>query len=196
MAIIYGRAESEKDLLRISPNSVKKIEDLETIHQELKDKLSNNKKNFFNNLPIKIKKEEVKLEKIKNDEKLTLQKYDEKIKNLEQKKAKGSFSMISASVKIAILKNYSKRRDMNEIKDLEQEQKKQVLLWKEKPNEIFDYSVRKAINKIFKEDGKVVIGVYVVLDKVERFTQQLVLDTMAKVNELSEKVTRFVFKTF
>ncbi|MCH8860032.1 MAG: hypothetical protein IH843_02640 [Thaumarchaeota archaeon] len=118
MAIIYGRAEAEKDLLRISPNSVKKVEDLEIIHHELKDKLSNNKKNFFNNLPIKIKKEEEELEKIKNDEKITLQKYDEKIKNLEEKKAKGRFSMISASVKISILKNYSKRRDMNEIKDL------------------------------------------------------------------------------
>ena len=53
-----------------------------------------------------------------------------------------------------------------------------------------------AINKIFKEDGKVVIGVYVVLDKVEQLTQQLVIDTMAKVNEMSEKVTRFVLKTF
>ena len=49
MAIIYGRAEAEKDLLRISPNSVKKVEDLEIIHHELKDNLSNNKKNFFNN---------------------------------------------------------------------------------------------------------------------------------------------------
>ena len=53
-----------------------------------------------------------------------------------------------------------------------------------------------AINKIFKEDGKVVIGVYVVLDKVERFTQQMVIDTMGKINEMSEKVTRFVLKTF
>ncbi len=53
-----------------------------------------------------------------------------------------------------------------------------------------------AISKIFKEDGKVVVGVYVVLDKVEQFTQQLVLDTIAKVNEMSEKVTRFVLKTF
>ncbi len=53
-----------------------------------------------------------------------------------------------------------------------------------------------AINKIFKEDGKVVIGVYVVLDKVERFTQQLVMDTITQVNEMSDKVTRFVLKTF
>ena len=53
-----------------------------------------------------------------------------------------------------------------------------------------------AISKVFKEDGKVVVGVYVVLDKVEQFTQQLVMDTISQVNEMSEKVTRFVLKTF
>jgi len=63
MAIIYGRAEAEKDLLSISPDSVKNVEDLETIHQELKDKLSNNKKKFVNNLPSKIKEEETEPEK-------------------------------------------------------------------------------------------------------------------------------------
>lgn len=178
MAIIYGRAEAEKDLLRISPNSVKKVEDLEIIHHELKDKLSNNKKNFFNNLPIKIKKEEEELEKIKNDEKITLQKYDEKIKNLEEKKAKGRFSMISASVKISILKNYSKRRDMNEIKDLEQKQKKQILLWKEKPNEIFDNSERKTINEI-KEFDAVKNSPYHAGAKGE-------LDVIGKLSKLSD----------
>ena len=53
-----------------------------------------------------------------------------------------------------------------------------------------------AISKVFKEDGKVVVGVYVVLDKVEQFTQQLVLDTISQVNEMSEKVNRYVLKTF
>ncbi len=53
-----------------------------------------------------------------------------------------------------------------------------------------------AISKIFKEDGKVVVGIYVVLDKVEQFTQQVVIDTISKVNEMSEKVNRFVLKTF
>jgi hypothetical protein len=53
-----------------------------------------------------------------------------------------------------------------------------------------------AISKVFKEDGKVVIGVYVVLDKVEQFTQELLMDTITKVNEMSDKVTRFVLKTF
>jgi len=57
MAIIYGRAEAEKDLLSISPNSVKKVEDLETVHQELKDKLSNNKKKFFSSEFVQLKLE-------------------------------------------------------------------------------------------------------------------------------------------
>jgi len=53
-----------------------------------------------------------------------------------------------------------------------------------------------AISKIFKEDGKVVIQVFVVLDKVERFTQELVIETINKVIEMGEKVNRFVLKTF
>ena len=53
-----------------------------------------------------------------------------------------------------------------------------------------------AISKVFKEDGKVVVGVYVVLDKIEQFTQELVIDTIGKVNEMGEKVNRFILKTF
>ncbi len=53
-----------------------------------------------------------------------------------------------------------------------------------------------AINKIFKEDGKVAIEVFVVLDKVERFTQELVIENINKIIEMSEKVNRFVLKTF
>ena len=53
-----------------------------------------------------------------------------------------------------------------------------------------------AIHKIFKEEGKVIIGVYVVLDKIERFTQQMVLDALAKTTDLSEKTAQFILKTF
>jgi len=42
MAIIYGRAAAEIDLLSIAPKSVQKIEDVETIHEELKEKLTRN----------------------------------------------------------------------------------------------------------------------------------------------------------
>jgi len=53
-----------------------------------------------------------------------------------------------------------------------------------------------AIHKVFKEDGKVVIGIYVVLDKVERFTQEMVLDSLTRVIEKSERTYQFIGKTF
>lgn len=53
-----------------------------------------------------------------------------------------------------------------------------------------------AVHRIFREDGKVVVGVYVVLDKVEQFTQQVVLDAINQVLEMSEKTSRFILKTF
>lgn len=54
----------------------------------------------------------------------------------------------------------------------------------------------KAVHRIFREDGKVVVGVYVVLDKVDQFTQQIVLDAINQVLEMSEKTNRFISKTF
>ncbi|MGQ0376653.1 MAG: DUF2299 family protein [Nitrososphaerota archaeon] len=54
----------------------------------------------------------------------------------------------------------------------------------------------KVVHRVFREDGKVVVGVYVVLDKVEQFTQQVVLDAINQVLEMSEKTSRFIMKTF
>ena len=88
MAIIYGRAAAEKDLLSHFHKSVKNVKDIDTVHQKLKDRLSKNEKDFFEKLPSEIKHEEEEIEQIKNDEKKTILKYDEKIKNLESKKSK------------------------------------------------------------------------------------------------------------
>jgi len=52
------------------------------------------------------------------------------------------------------------------------------------------------VHKIFREDGKVVIGIYVVLDKVEKFTQDVVLNSIDQVIEKSEKTSQFIGKTF
>ena len=54
----------------------------------------------------------------------------------------------------------------------------------------------RAIHKIFKEDGKVVIGVYLVLDKINRFTQENVLTALNQIIEMSEKTYQFINKTF
>ena len=148
MAIIYGRPETEKDLLNQSPNSINKFEDIEPVHQKLKEKLSEDKKEFFEKLPSKIVQEEAELEKIKNHEKITIQKYDEKIKKLENKKAKGGFSSISASLKISFLKSFSKRREIKKIKKSEEKQQDTITEWKENPEGIFNKSQIDKINEI------------------------------------------------
>lgn len=148
MAIIYGRPETEKDLLSQSPNSIKNFEDIEPVHQKLKAKLSEDKKEFFEKLPSKIKEEEDELEKLKNDEKITIQKYDEKIKKLEEKKAQGGFSTISAFFKISFLKSFSKRREIKKIQKSQEKQQENIIEWKENPDQIFNKSQIDKINEI------------------------------------------------
>jgi len=84
MAIIYGRPDSEIEILRRSPRTVEKFEDIATEHQKLKDGLAEEKKDFFEKVPSRITKEEQKLDKIKAEEKITEQKFDKKIKKLEE----------------------------------------------------------------------------------------------------------------
>jgi len=47
VAIIYGRADSEKQLLSKYPKRVQKIEDIERVHQEMKEELKVTEKGFF-----------------------------------------------------------------------------------------------------------------------------------------------------
>jgi len=60
---------------------------------------------------------------------------------------------------------------------------------------LFCDSIR-AIHKIFREDGKVVIGVYLVLDNVNVFAQEILINSIDKVLEMSEKTNRYIMKTF
>ena len=53
-----------------------------------------------------------------------------------------------------------------------------------------------AINKMITEDGKLKIGVYVVLDDKENINQQTVFDAIDSVSEMHEKAARFLMKTF
>ena len=64
-------------------------------------------------------------------------------------------------------------------------------------NSVKDFcdSIR-AIHKITKEDGKLLIGVYLVLDNIQRFTQEIILDALQRVTEMGEKTMQFVMKTF
>jgi len=150
MAIIYGRPDSEIEILSRSPASIKKVEDIETVHKKLKDGLAEEKKDFFEKVPSKINVEEQKLEKIKNDEKITEQKFYEKIKKLEYEKSKGGFSSISAPLQAFFVKNFSKRWEINKIKDLEEKQHSLIQEWKENPDGIFNKNQIHTITEIRK----------------------------------------------
>ena len=53
-----------------------------------------------------------------------------------------------------------------------------------------------AINRMSNENGKLIIDVYLVLDNIEVYTQQILVDSIHKVTEMSEKTMHFIFKTF
>jgi len=52
------------------------------------------------------------------------------------------------------------------------------------------------INKIFTEDGKQKVGVYVVMDDKENINQQSMLEAVDSVSEKYDKTARFLLKTF
>jgi len=153
MAIIYGRPESEREILNNFPNSVKTIEDIEMVHKKLQNQFTSEKNNFFEKLPSKIDEEENKLEKIQNDEKITIRYFDKKIKNIENKKAQGGFSTIFAPLKISFIKNFSKRREIKKIKNLEEKQQSQISEWKENPDGIFKKLQHATISEIKRVSG-------------------------------------------
>ena len=52
------------------------------------------------------------------------------------------------------------------------------------------------VNKFFDEDGMKKVGVYIVLDKKEQLNQPSFMTTLAKIIEVSEKTTQFLYKSF
>ena len=65
----------------------------------------------------------------------------------------------------------------------------------EKKVEDYCYSLQ-AVHRFIDEDGKKKIGVYIVLDKEEQLNQNSFFEAMQRVVEMSEKMTKFLMKTF
>jgi len=148
MAIIYGRPDSELAIVNEAPRTVEKFEDIDNEHRKLKDELAQEKKVFFEKVPSTISEEEQKLEKMKNDEKITAEKFDEKLRSLEKKKAEGGFTGLSSSFKGYFVKNYSKKREINKIKNLQEKQELHIEEWKENPEGIFSKEQKETISEM------------------------------------------------
>ena len=59
----------------------------------------------------------------------------------------------------------------------------------------FCYSI-KAVHKFLDENGKKMLGIYIVLDKPEHHNQPFFIKTLQKIVEMSEKTNRFLIKAF
>ena len=59
----------------------------------------------------------------------------------------------------------------------------------------FCYSI-KAVHKFLDENGKKMVGVYIVLEKQEHLNQPFFMETLENVIEMSEKTNRFLIKSF
>jgi actin-related protein len=138
LAIIYGRPDSELEILSQTPYPVEKFEDIDKEHKSLQENLSKDKKIFLDKVPDKIEKEKQKLEKMRDEEKITEQEFDEKLRKLQEKKEKGGFGGFSASLKGYFVKNYSKKKAIDKIKNLQEQQESQIKEWKEHPSKIFN----------------------------------------------------------
>jgi len=110
------------------------------------------KKVFFEKVPSKISEEEQKLVKMKDDEKITEEEFNEKLRLLEEKKAEGGFTGISSSFKSFLVKNYSKKRAINKIKDKQEDQESTIKKWKQSPTSIFDKEQEDTISDIEEYD--------------------------------------------
>ena len=148
MAIIYGHPDSELEILKEAPDTVEKFEDIDKEHRKLKDELAQKKEVFLEKVPNKISEEEQKLVKMKNDEKITEQEFNEKLRHLEEKKAEGGLTGFSSSFKGYFVKHYSKRRAINKIKNKQEEQESNIKKWKENPTGIFNDWQEETISEI------------------------------------------------
>ena len=59
----------------------------------------------------------------------------------------------------------------------------------------FCYSI-KAVHKFLDENGKKILGIYIVLDKPEHHNQPFFIKTLQEIVEMSEKTNRFLIKAF
>jgi len=144
MAIVYGISQSERSVISQTPDSIKNITDVDKTHIKLTSELYYSKKEFFASLPDKIKEKEKALDKIEQNKKLIDKNYDDKIKQLDAKKAEGALKSVLSNIRIAAIKHYSKPKEMREIQKLENNHKIKLQALQKNPQELFE--------KAFKEE--------------------------------------------
>ena len=106
--------------------------------------------------------------------------------NIEVFEPKGQESILVIGVKVSF--HHKLIRRFLELNETEQEKIKTKIT-------DFCYSI-KAVHKFLDENGKKMVGIYIVLDKPEQLNQPFFIKTLQDLIEMSEKTNRFLIKAF
>ena len=106
--------------------------------------------------------------------------------NIEVFEPKGQENILVIGVKVSF--HHKLIRRFLELNETEQEKIKTKIA-------DFCYSI-KAVHKFLDENGKKMVGVYIVLDKPEQLNQPFFTKTLQEIIEMSEKTNRFLIKAF
>ena len=106
--------------------------------------------------------------------------------NIEVFEQKGQESILVVGVKVSF--HHKLIRRFLELNENEKEKIKSKI-------SDFCYSI-KAVHKFLDEDGKKMVGIYIVLDKPEQLNQPFFITTLQEIVEMSEKTNRFLIKAF
>jgi len=106
--------------------------------------------------------------------------------NIEVFEPKDQENVLVAGVKVSF--HHKLIRRFLELNEIEQEKIKTKIV-------DFCYSI-KAVHKFLDENGKKMVGIYIVLDKPEQLNQSFFIKTLQEIIEMSEKTNRFLIKAF
>ena len=116
--------------------------------------------------------------------KITINNSDGLGNNTEVFEPKGQENILVIGIKIEMKTKQMIR--FRELNDIEQDNFKKKI-------DDFCYSI-KAVHKFLDEDGKKMVGIFIVLDKQEQLNQPSFFKTLEEITEMSEKTNRFLIK--
>ena len=106
--------------------------------------------------------------------------------NIEVFEPKGQENILVIGIKVSF--HHKLIRRFLELNETEQEKIKTKIA-------DFCYSI-KAVHKFLDENGKKMVGIYIVLDKPGQLNQPFFIKTLEEIIEMSEKTNRFLIKAF
>ena len=131
--------------------------------------------------------ENYEFQQVKSDDtsfKILIKNSDGLVNDTEVFEPEGQDNILVVGIKLALkTKQQIRFRELNEI---EQENYKKKI-------DDFCYSI-KAVHKFLDEDGKKMVGIFIVLDKQEQLNQPSFFKTLEEITEMSEKTNRFLIK--